>query len=121
MAARLAGIGPFRWGIRLGEGWRRSRSLPWTGLWPQTGGETPVTGRPAVHRGPGRGAPRSGGTPVSEAARLAWGGWGGCVELRGGTGPRRNAPEEGVLGSGRTDRTPACSGRALELSGARPL
>jgi hypothetical protein len=95
MAARLAGIGPFWWGIRPGEGWRRKRSLPSTGLWPQTVGKMPVGGRLAAPREHGRGGLRSGGAPVWEATRLARGGWGGHVGLLGGTGPRQTAPEEG--------------------------
>jgi hypothetical protein len=83
-------------GNLAGEGWRRKRGLPWTGLWPHKGGGTPVAGRPAAPSEPGRGAPRSGGAPVWEAARVARGGWGGRVELRGSTGLWRNELEEGV-------------------------
>jgi hypothetical protein len=60
MAARLAGIEPFRWGIRPGEGWRRSRGLPIADLWPQMGGGVPVGGRPAAPREHSRGGPYSG-------------------------------------------------------------
>jgi hypothetical protein len=60
MAARLAGIGPLRWRIRPGEGWRKKRSSPLADLWPQTGGKTVGDDRPAAPRRPGRGAPRSG-------------------------------------------------------------
>jgi hypothetical protein len=49
---------------------------------------------------------------------LARGGWGGRVGLLGSTGLRRNAPEEGVLGSERMGRTPTCSGLQTERGAA---
>jgi hypothetical protein len=78
MAVRLAGIGPFRWGIWPGKGWRRSRGLPWTGLWPQTSAEAPVAGRPAAHKGTGRSAPGFGGCSGLGGGTVALGGTRGC-------------------------------------------
>jgi hypothetical protein len=95
-----------------GEGVEKEEGLTRCGFVAAEGGGAPVVGRPAAPREPGRGAPCSGGLPVWVGARAAWGGCGGRVELRGSTGLRQNKPEEGVLGSGRTDRLPACSGRA---------
>jgi hypothetical protein len=70
----------------------------------------PVASRPAAPRGPSRGAPRSGGTPVWEAARLARGGWGGRVELWGGTRLLRHELEEGFLGGAHRQSVGACCG-----------
>jgi hypothetical protein len=75
-AARLAGIGPLQWRVRLGKGWRRKRGSPAVDLWPQKGGGPPVAGRSVAPREAGRGAPCSGGLPVWEGARVALGGRG---------------------------------------------
>jgi hypothetical protein len=58
----------------------------------------PGKGRPAAHRGPGRGGLRPGGAPVWEAGATVLGGSGDRGELLDCPGPWPNALEEGVLG-----------------------
>jgi hypothetical protein len=71
------------------------RGSPTTGLWPQMGGKSPVQGRPAAPRRPGRGAARSGDAPAWETGAVVLGRLGSREGLLGGTGPWPKALEEG--------------------------
>jgi hypothetical protein len=74
-------------GDSAGEGWRRKRGSPTTGLWPRIGGGAPAAGQPAARREHGRGGP-----PVCEEARATQGCCRGHVEFREGGGLRQNEP-----------------------------